>query len=780
MPTGFTHADSSRGRRTILLLLVALGCWGAVAAARAVLRVTQGLRGHYFANAQWTGPPAFSTVDSEISTARVSRQWNNTPPDTFSARWTGYLNVGQSGLYRFATTSDAGSWLFVDNRLVVNNGGAHHIETQVGRVWLDRGSHLLRLEYAHSGGSYAMDWSWASGDAPFSSVPRWVLSPRRHRYWTATLARALDWVCLAAAIACGLLSLRLLLPLGLRLWPWVALPEVDERDAGHGTPYEHAGEGKSLGRRRSVACLALFIGLAILETWPLATNPARLSRSTGDTMLCEWILAWVAHQAPRAPLHLFDANIFYPERNTLAYSESLLVQATMGAPLLWAGASPVLTYNLLLLAGFALTGWTMCLVVARWTRDWVAGIAAGVLVAFCAHSLTRLSHLQAQHVEFFPLTLLAFDALLRQPRLRHAVWLAVWFTLQALASYYLLVLTTVALIAAAVARPNAWWGKRFSSRAPYFALAASLATLGLLPFLLPYWHAYHDQGLTRSLEDLLAASWRDYLTTPARFDHWLLERWSSQTGLFPGAAGLALAGVAVATGVAVKDPRPRMCLAFGICGVVLSFGTAIPGYALLYRVFPVLQGLRAVARFGYLGTVAVAVTAGYGVAELRRRIQGYSWAPAAVVLIPVVLTLESLAAPISYRRFNGIPAIYHQLDGARDAVVAELPFPPPDGPFFNAPYMLNSTINWNPTLNGYSGFLPDSYVAHYQALRSFPSPESVTALQTYGVSYVFVHLDALDTNAIAQLHRAPGLLQMAVDGPLVLYRVATRSTGSGF
>ena len=45
----------------------------------------------------------------------------------------------------------------------------------------------------------------------------------------------------------------------------------------------------------------------------------------GDPLMVTWVLAWVAHQLPRAPAHLFDANIFYPERNTLAFSETLLV-----------------------------------------------------------------------------------------------------------------------------------------------------------------------------------------------------------------------------------------------------------------------------------------------------------------------------------------------------------------------------------------------------------------------------------------------------------------------
>ena len=70
----------------------------------------------------------------------------------------------------------------------------------------------------------------------------------------------------------------------------------------------------------------------------------------------------------------------------------------MGAPLLWWGALPVLGYNLLVLAGLALTGWTTSLVVERWTGNRLAGILRGSLMAFNALSLTRFPELQDQHL----------------------------------------------------------------------------------------------------------------------------------------------------------------------------------------------------------------------------------------------------------------------------------------------------------------------------------------------------------------------------------------------
>ena len=73
-------------------------------------------------------------------------------------------------------------------------------------------------------------------------------------------------------------------------------------------------------------------------------------------------------------------------------------------------------------------------------------IVAGMLLAFNAHTLTRIAHLQAVHVEFLPLALFAFDRLLRIPRLRTALWLAAMFVLQSLTSNYLLVFMTFAML----------------------------------------------------------------------------------------------------------------------------------------------------------------------------------------------------------------------------------------------------------------------------------------------------------------------------------------------
>jgi hypothetical protein len=505
-----------------------------------------------------------------------------------------------------------------------------------------------------------------------------------------------------------------------------------------------------LVRHPHAAAFFLFAALAVAHTWPLATQPGTLSRNdNGDTVLIEWSLAWVAHQLPRDPVHLFDANIFYPAKHALAFSEHLFTLAIMGAPLSWFGASPVLVYNILLLAGFTLTGWVTSLVVHHWTDDWTAGIVAGSVMAFNAHSLTRLPHLHASHLEFLLVTLLTLDRVLRRPTTGNALLFALCFVLDALTSNYHMVSALAAIAAAVVVRPSDWRGQRFRPVVRALLVAGAVSAVCVFPFLLPYYRARVDYGLTRPLAEVsrYAASFNDYLATAGRL-HYAI--WSSRfyararTALFPGVLPLALAMVGIHAGVAARDLRVRMCLAFGIVGFLLSFGTSLPGYTLLYRAVPLLQGIRGTNRLGYLVIVAVAILSGYAVAYLRSRWAGRRWLAAASIAAVAMVNAEAWRAPFEYLRYEGIPPIYDRLATERGAVVVEFPLYPHRIYFANAPYMLNSTRHWKPLVNGYSAFIPPVYFRFLDVLANFPSRQALHALREAGVTHVVVHEDTFE------------------------------------
>src|SRR5436189_4086277 len=98
--------------------------------------------------------------------------------------------------------------------------------------------------------------------------------------------------------------------------------------------------------RLLIVSALLYTVLTAVMTYPQALHMRDGVHDDGDPLLNAWALAWIAHELPAAPAHLFDANIFYPERRTLAFSETLLAPGLAAAPLEWAGLGPILVYNI--------------------------------------------------------------------------------------------------------------------------------------------------------------------------------------------------------------------------------------------------------------------------------------------------------------------------------------------------------------------------------------------------------------------------------------------------
>jgi hypothetical protein len=167
-------------------------------------------------------------------------------------------------------------------------------------------------------------------------------------------------------------------------------------------------------QRSSVAGLSLYLLLTIAITHPLWLHLTdAVPGDIGDPLLNTWILAWDAHALLTDPLHLFDANIFYPLPNTLAYSEHLFSTAVLALPLGLVAGEPVLAYNLSLLLSFPLAGLGMYLLVLHWTHRRGAAFLAGLAFAFAPYRLAATAHLQLLTVQWLPFSLLALDRLLK-------------------------------------------------------------------------------------------------------------------------------------------------------------------------------------------------------------------------------------------------------------------------------------------------------------------------------------------------------------------------------
>ena len=133
-----------------------------------------------------------------------------------------------------------------------------------------------------------------------------------------------------------------------------------------------------------------------------------------DAYFSMWRLGWIAHALRTDPRTLFDGNIFYPTRNTLAYSDAMLLEGVIAAPLLWSGVSPFLTYNLLLIGRHRRVRASGC-------SCWSAGSPAAAPARFLAaavftmapYRIEHFMHLELQWTMWMPLTFWAVHRTIR-------------------------------------------------------------------------------------------------------------------------------------------------------------------------------------------------------------------------------------------------------------------------------------------------------------------------------------------------------------------------------
>ena len=143
---------------------------------------------------------------------------------------------------------------------------------------------------------------------------------------------------------------------------------------------------------------------------------------------------------------MFDANIFYPAKGTLAYSDATLLQGVLGAPLFWAGVSPTVIYNVLLGAGFTLSGAAMFVLARHLTESTPSSLVAVVIFVMLPYRVEHLMHLELQWALFIPLTFWAAHRTAESGQWRHALLAGLFVWLQFLASIYYGVFLSLTLL----------------------------------------------------------------------------------------------------------------------------------------------------------------------------------------------------------------------------------------------------------------------------------------------------------------------------------------------
>jgi hypothetical protein len=482
-------------------------------------------------------------------------------------------------------------------------------------------------------------------------------------------------------------------------------------------------------------CLG-FTALALVMTWPLGSPGGRVVPDMNDSLFNIWRLSWVAHQLVHQPTALFDANIFYPARHTLAYSDAMLLVGLAGAPFLWAGVPHAVVHNGLLIAALATSAWASSVLAHRLTGDRFAAVLAGVIVGFAPYRFAHIAHLELQWLMWMPLALLAVHALVERPRPAAGLALGGCLAAQLLCSIYygvfLAVFAGVAWIALVVAH----------GLKPRLAVSTAVAVIPLAlvaaPYLAPYAASRADHG-PRSATEIAIHSARpgDYLAVPPFNVLRGGEDVTEERALYPGAAAIGLAVFAL---VRARGRVRWVYLALAAFAFDASLGVHGVTFRLLQAALPPLANLRASARFASLTLTALAMLAAIGAADLRARFASRAAGPVILGLAAALCVVEFWSRP-PLRDATLRPMMVDRWLATlpEDTVLLELPLPELDHLWrYETWHQVRSIHHWRRLVNGYSGFIPLSYANTLIDMKTFPDENSIGRLRRLSVDFLVV------------------------------------------
>lgn len=515
---------------------------------------------------------------------------------------------------------------------------------------------------------------------------------------------------------------------------------------------------------RRVLHLVLLPGGLYLILFVLLTDRLILRFSTRlwgvsqDVFQQAWTLWWVHHAVTQLHQHpLYTMLVEYPMGAWLWGHSLMLFNGALGIVL-----SPFLDlvqlYNTLVIFGFVASGVTAFWLSYYLTRATVASLVAGFIFTFSHYHFAHLlSHLDLVSMEWLPLFILCWFALLQNPNWKWGAGagLSLGLVLWTHAYYFFYCLLAGGLVLGwfVLVKRDA----QFLIRGKYpqaFAAFTIVALLTCGPLVGGFmWSSVGERIVghdpTQNSLDLVA------LVVPARiwrFHPTTKPYWASWKGnLSETNAALPLAALAVAVGVWVKrrsirDPNLGLwyilLLFFGVLslGPVLHFnGDVVQGvpmpYALLETVLPPIRTMGVPGRMIVMSLLALAVINAFG---LRALLRGGLWSRVLAVLVIGLIVIESLPTTIATMS-PVVPAYVNALRALPDGAVldrvglATKPGIPP------GQVMYFQTVHQKPIAFGYLSRVPAVVVAQNTRIsEQFAQGQFDKLCVEFGLRYLVV------------------------------------------
>ena len=521
----------------------------------------------------------------------------------------------------------------------------------------------------------------------------------------------------------------------------------------------------------------IFLISSVYITYPLIFHLGDLVTGYGDQYLISWIMNWNIHQLFINPLDLFNANIYYPYKNSLAFSETFLTSSVLSIIPMWLLKEPIVTVNFTLISSIFMVGFFTFILSFYLTKNFWASLISGLLIIFSPVFLDKKTHIQMLSIQWIPLSILFFIMLTKSFKPRYLLFSMLFFLLQFynsfLPGYFLIFFYLIYLFFIFIKDKNKII--KLFTKTNFLILLSTFVLM--IPIIKPYYDVFKEYNAARNIRDAIHFALQpEDLIYPN--EHTVLEplllqisnikQYKQTDEIKSGYIGLVFTLLSLLTifyaikKINKKNILENSFLTAGLLGLILSFGPAlhfaretihkpfviILPYAIFYYIIPGFSGFRNSSRWEMLFIFSIAILISIVLPSILKN----NKKSLIIYLLLIVGIVAEYNFPMKFypvTQVKDFAQSYKWLSNTpKNSIYITMPIHNWNSPNYAIELEREyySTQNFRKTVNGYSGFSPFKWQEDILYLFSnFPENESILRIKKMGVNYIIVNKNEYDS-----------------------------------
>ncbi|HEO66004.1 MAG TPA: hypothetical protein ENI73_09065, partial [Spirochaetes bacterium] len=514
----------------------------------------------------------------------------------------------------------------------------------------------------------------------------------------------------------------------------------------------------------------LLVNLVIFRGFFTQNLSESIFPHAGDPCLNAYLLDYDYHKITSLDFHhFFDANIIYPSKKALTFSEHLLGHQIFYIPIRKLSGDPVFSYNLLSLINFLLCSIGLFYLGLYLFKEIAPAVFLAIAFTYSSGLIHQMSHFQIFSFPWLGFVFLFLFLYLETERLKYGLIFVLFWLLQSLGSFYiayilLLAIFLVILVHIIVKK------KYFNLKLwKHLSIIGFLYLIVILPLSLPYLEAKHFYEFKRSIVQNVSFSAHFPISyiSPSSYNLFFSFIYDALQDAFPlreMQEKVLFAGFLVfffffyrivqryRLGKNREKPLEyKYFFWLGLVFFILSLGpifnrpywndkVIIPlPHLIFYYLVPGFSSMRVPARFGLIVIFVMTIIAAYGFKHLIHQLNTRKKKLLVSSLILGLLVLE-LIPKIPMETVEPIPKAIEYLSDTKIDKNAKIAYYPPSfgKTSLASKYMIYIGGHLKGLINGFSGYYSKSNFYAQILAASINDSHSVQILGRLGIHYLVV------------------------------------------